>query len=414
MLKNRNINFTVSMLPLDSINDSNHVDEIDNRKVFNLHRKIAYLPFFKSHLTVEELMKWDPSPLTESLCLSAKMEKHRVKLIDSIIRHTVFKEKVSVSYERINELLHIGLFERKGLMRDEVYLQLMRTINGLTDDKSTERAWRLMICITQAFPPSKLLSPFILRWYNQIDCINNEIVRLALKRCHCNFNVYRISGPRGYSTTLDDVKYWFDEAYGKVPLFGNELAEIYTNSDLLTEINGVMLPKIVVRLTEMIRALNGFSKEGVFRVSGDLQLVFKLKLMLSKNPDNIEYDSFKDAAVPCSTLKFWMRVLRSPLIPDYIYPRILVARNDPEKLSILIEEVLPRSNYAVVSFICRFILEIAKPEHEKLTKMTLDNFSMVFAPCFMRCPLSASTLEVLRMSGEERQAMKAIFQHFSQ
>lgn len=405
-----NRTFTVSMLPLESMNDTTTVEK-DPKLIFNLRRKIPMIPLIKRNVTVEELMVWDTVPLRESLCLSAKNFTDLVKTVDKIITGIVMRNNSSVPYESINELLHIGLFEHNGAMRDEIYLQVMRRINGSQGELEEKCLWKVMICVTAAFPPSKGIWKFITRWFDSRS-LSDPFIKKIIKLCHCNLYVFRISGPRGYSITVEDVKFWYDDSHSKTPLFGVELDVIFSDPNLLEDFEGMKIPKIVIKLIYMIRKLNGFKKEGIFRVSGDLQQVFRLKMLLSKDCDNVNIEPFNDVSVPCSVLKLWMRVLRSPLIPDNLYSQVLMARNNPKKLSLILEESLPRSNYAVISYICNFLIEISQPEHQELTKMTLDNFSMIFAPCFMRCPLTASALEVLRRSGEERQVLKEIFNHF--
>lgn len=405
-----NRNFTISMIPLESIGDVQNFEK-DPKIIFNLHRRMPMIPLIKRNVTIEELMTWDPAPLKESLSFSAKYSKDLIKTIDKIISDVANKDASSISYESINELLHIGLFEQNGSVRDEIYLQLMRRLNGVSTGNNIKCFWKLMICVTAAFPPSKGIFGFVNQWIDKCD-LSESFIKQAIKVCRCNLYVFRISGPRGYSTSIEDVKFWYNEAHAKVPLFGGELDEIYADPNLLEEVNGVKIPKIVKKLIEMIKNLNGYQKEGVFRVSGDLQQVFRLKLLLAKDCDSEDIKSFKDASVPCSALKLWMRVLCSPLISDNLYSLFLVARTNPRKLSILLEENLSRSNYAVISYICNFLIEISQPEYQEFTKMTLDNFSMIFAPCFMRCPLTASALEILRRAGEERQVLKEIFNHF--
>lgn len=366
-------------------------------------------PLMKRYVSTEELMEWNPDPLKESLSLSAKQYKDSVKTIDKIIGEVVRNDISEPQYNIINELLHIGIFENSGALVDEIYLQIMRRING---DKHSEVLWKLMICVTDTFPPSKGMSPYILKWFNSFNLTEStQFMIRAIKRCHCNFNVFKISGPRAYKTTIEDVKFWIDESINKFPIFGNDLEEIYQDSSLIKDLDGVQLPIILIKLTEMIRGLNGFKKEGVFRISGDLQQVFQLKILLSKYPENIDLKLFKDASVPCSLLKLWMRVLRSPLIPDDLYTQFLIFRKSPNKLTSLLEE-MPKPNYNVIYYICSFLIELSAEEHQEFTKMSLDNFSMIFAPCFMRCPLTSSALEILRRSSEEREVLREIFNHF--
>ena len=391
--------------------------------IFNLHRRIQLIPIIKRYVTVEELMRWDPSPLKESLCFATRKSKDSIKSIDKIITEILTAEKESTSIdvqrENINGLLHIGLFQGNGIFGDEIYLQIIRRINGIKSQSADDLKclWKLMICVTASFPPSKGLSPFVLRWLDQFesDLLMAGFIKKVMKHCHCNLNVFQISGPRGYSTTLEDVQFWYDEAgVDKVPIFGIELDEIYLEAELVELMDELELkvPKIVIKLIEMIKKLDGFKKKGIFRISGNVQQVFRLKVLLSNDVGIDNFDSIKDPLVPGSTLKLWMRVLRSPLIPDNLYQEFLDSRLNPTRTSSLLETDLPKCNYAVISYICKFLIELAEPINQEFTKMTLDNFSMIFAPCFMRCPLTASTSEILENSQAERQVISEIFNHF--
>jgi len=49
---------------------------------------------------------------------------------------------------------------------------------------------------------------------------------------------------------------------------------------------------------------------------------------------------------------------------------------------------LPELNRKVLEYVIQFLRDMAKPEFEVITKMSIQNLSMVFAPNFLRCPSS--------------------------
>ena len=72
------------------------------------------------------------------------------------------------------------------------------------------------------------------------------------------------------------------------------------------------VPKIIISLSEAVKRLGGFSVEGVFRVPGDTEQVYDLRIQLDKGNYEINVD---DPNTPASLLKLWLRELEEPLIP---------------------------------------------------------------------------------------------------
>lgn len=326
---------------------------------------------------------------------------------------------------RLNACVQMAIFKEAGRLRDEAYWQVMKHLYSNPAQSSVERAWKLLCCLTAAFPPSKLLEPFLKEVLMQAaGRFDSAFKDSYYEAASSNLWMFSITGPRGYSPTPFDIRFWY-ERITKVPrLFGATLESICASPELLDEEGGHSgLPRILLQLKEMILALGGKEREGIFRVSGDLQQVFQLRTLLSipgvriafaelnsvksaiiisddDNATEIESASavsaecttdvlhsgssliIYDPAVPCSVLKLWLRLLKHPLIPDPIYTRLLSSLSDPTRVSLLIRESLPRANYDVLRFVVRLLLEMA--EGVERTLMDLKNFGMIFAPCLMR------------------------------
>ena len=132
------------------------------------------------------------------------------------------------------------------------------------------------------------------------------------------------------------------------------------------------------------------------RVPGDLDGVNALKVRC----DQWQLPALEDAHLPASLLKLWYRELSEPLIPSVFYEQCILNCDIPETCIRLVNS-LPDINRAVLTYLVRFLqvsylallgcmtnrlLQIfAAPENVVVTKMDVNNLSMVFAPNILRC-----------------------------
>jgi len=131
--------------------------------------------------------------------------------------------------------------------------------------------------------------------------------------------------------------------------------------------------------------LNGHQTEGIFRVPGDTEQVAALRIRIENG--QYDWDDIVDPHVPASLLKYWMRELEEPIIPGELYDiAIDSAKNDEEEKSREIITQLPSINQTVVAYVVQYLREVSNPDYVPITKMSVVNLSMVFAPNFLRCP----------------------------
>ncbi|CAF4042157.1 unnamed protein product [Rotaria magnacalcarata] len=140
------------------------------------------------------------------------------------------------------------------------------------------------------------------------------------------------------------------------------------------------LPWIQTILSEEVLRLNGAQIEGIFRVPGDLDGVNALKVKC----DQWQLPSLEDAHLPASLLKLWYRELAEPLIPSIFYEQCILNCDIPDTC-IRIVNSLPDINRAVLTYLIRFLQVFAAAENVVITKMDVNNLSMVFAPNILRC-----------------------------
>ncbi len=411
-------------------------------------------------------------------------------LSDLIINQPPIKPPSPSQLTSLNGLIHAALFQEAGRLRDELYWQVLKHLHSNPNRDQVEEAWKLLSCLTASFPASKLLTPFLTgELARAADRFEGSFRDDYYAGSEANLWMFSITGPRGYVTTLTDISIWFNEVRHLNRLFGVRLTEItewvdlikggstdsskdsrigstnnqntgnynqsksnsqnninYNRSSITDGQNNSKstseyghtnnqvssterIPKIVLQLTEMIINLDGPRREGIFRISGDLQQVLHLKTLLSVPGVRLTYTEQEavveangyevrvhDPAVPCSLLKLWLRVLREPLLPDPLYSLLLDSRHDPVALKLLLlnpqQHQLPAPNHALLRFLLRFLRELAQ-DHHSTTKMDLTNFGMIFAPCLMRCPIK-SAQQVMEQSKLERELMSQLFMTFDE
>lgn len=73
------------------------------------------------------------------------------------------------------------------------------------------------------------------------------------------------------------------------------------------------IPVIVQSLCDAIIRTNGLFAEGIFRVPGDTEQVYGLRIQLDKG--DFDLSNITDPNTPASLLKLWLRELSEALIP---------------------------------------------------------------------------------------------------
>lgn len=136
---------------------------------------------------------------------------------------------------------------------------------------------------------------------------------------------------------------------------------------------------------------------GCRRVPGDLDNVNALKVKC----DQWQLPALDDPHLPASLLKLWYRELSEPLIPTMFYEKCIL-ECDKAEACIRIVHSLPDINRAVLTYLIRFLqvcllstkglVSISNvsqifiaPDNVLVTKMDVNNLSMVFAPNILRC-----------------------------
>ncbi|KYR01703.1 RhoGAP domain-containing protein [Tieghemostelium lacteum] len=141
------------------------------------------------------------------------------------------------------------------------------------------------------------------------------------------------------------------------------------------------VPYVLVLLVQLIKRNDGFKTEGIFRIPGHNESITLLKKQLNEGDYKVQETNVH---VLASLLKLWLREMPQPLIPDALYDKAVQCENTDDLIQIVFKQ-LPSINQKIVTFIVSFLNDLISPDNVLLSKMNLDNVSMVFAPSFLRC-----------------------------
>lgn len=263
-------------------------------------------------------------------------------------------------------------------LRDELYLQLCKQTTLNRNLPSLIAGWELICICLCFFPPSPkfyhYLNGYISKYTEEANIEHHaQVAAKWLERVHKN------GAKKGTQPPLAEEVDYAKSSIMRTPVFGAPLDDIMELQR--KTFPALRVPRVLKLLCASILSQNGHRTEGIFRVPGDIDAINLLKITLNKGEMMVMHDPH----VPGSALKLWFRDLPEPVISAEFYEACVGACDDTAR-TLAIMDRLPLINREVLLFIVRFLQTIGQPENQPLTKMTLDNLAMVWAPNFLRCP----------------------------
>ncbi|KFP06205.1 Rho GTPase-activating protein 25, partial [Calypte anna] len=147
------------------------------------------------------------------------------------------------------------------------------------------------------------------------------------------------------------------------------------------------VPILVQKCAEFIRQ-HGVGEEGIFRLPGQDNLVKQLRDAFHAG-ERPSFDRDTDVHTVASLFKLYLRELPEPVVPWMQYEDFLLCgqaldgdqrKGHQELLKQL--SLLPRENYNLLSYICRFLHEIQL--NSSVNKMSVDNLATVIGVNLIR------------------------------
>ncbi|XP_060533737.1 uncharacterized protein LOC132706420 isoform X2 [Cylas formicarius] len=168
--------------------------------------------------------------------------------------------------------------------------------------------------------------------------------------------------------------------YKNEPIFGNTLRDIYSKC-------GTEVPTFIYRTIELIERPENIKSLGLYRTSGNLATIQKIRFEVDNGRLEILSQFTKDPDVLTGSLKLFFRELKEPLIPLDVSDKLLeIAKLDQSKLgtkdlnklrSILVND-LCRANLITLSVMLKHLLEVVKYKDEN--KMDAYNLAVCWGP----------------------------------
>ncbi|XP_019825983.2 rho GTPase-activating protein 25 isoform X5 [Bos indicus] len=148
-----------------------------------------------------------------------------------------------------------------------------------------------------------------------------------------------------------------------------------------------LVPILVEKCAEFILE-HGLNEEGIFRLPGQDNLVKQLRDAFDAG-ERPSFDRDTDVHTVASLLKLYLRDLPEPVVPWSQYDGFLLCgqlmnSDEAKAQQELIKQlsILPRENYSLLSYICRFLHEIQL--NCGVNKMSVDNLATVIGVNLIR------------------------------
>ncbi|NWV18175.1 RHG25 protein, partial [Origma solitaria] len=193
------------------------------------------------------------------------------------------------------------------------------------------------------------------------------------------------SGGKGEQAQL--LEGWSHPVLGPgalLAVFGQRLADTMAYEQKFGQ---HQVPILVQKSAEFIRE-HGVSEEGIFRLPGQDNLVRQLRDAFDAG-ERPSFDRDTDVHTVASLFKLYLRELPEPVVPWLQYEDFLLCgqaleadetKGHQELLKQL--SLLPRDNYNLLSYICRFLYEIQL--NSSVNKMSVDNLATVIGVNLIR------------------------------
>uniref|UniRef100_A0A3B3ZZS2 Uncharacterized protein n=1 Tax=Periophthalmus magnuspinnatus TaxID=409849 RepID=A0A3B3ZZS2_9GOBI len=200
--------------------------------------------------------------------------------------------------------------------------------------------------------------------------------------------IYIFSGPKGdrercshvlMASSQGDMEEWVRTLRRVIGaptsgVFGKSLADTVAYDQ---RFGPQMVPILVQKCVEFIQE-HGLSEEGIFRLPGQDNAVRQFRGAFDAG-ERPSFPSDTDVHTVASLLKLYLRELPEPVVPWTQYQDFLDCTNslDSPGQTKLEKQIalLPRVNYNLLSYICRFLFEVQM--HSKVNKMNVENLATV-------------------------------------
>ena len=304
------------------------------------------------------------------------------KGLDRLCDQIVFEKEIKKSFFRVTEypegerLKDIGSLLGRCISyfhaRDALYNRVLSILkNDKIGGKQRQWAWRLLCVMIRYMAPSRALLASL-----SVEGLGGEKEHIAYVNRH--IKLAKLTSPTYLMPTAEEIKFVGLQAAFVKPVFGTRLDEL--DESLLIDLQGVKVPKIVVKLSEAILRWNGCSTEGLFRIPSDLRSFENLRHSLERGDYHVLEMEKGDPIAAASVLKSWLRSLDEPVIPSAFHSKIVEEHCPPSQL--IME--LPERNRSTLRCVLSLLQTVSTPTSQSGTRMSVDALASIFVPNLIR------------------------------
>ncbi|KAL3271706.1 hypothetical protein HHI36_022178 [Cryptolaemus montrouzieri] len=205
----------------------------------------------------------------------------------------------------------------------------------------------------------------------------------------------RLLGKRSSREFLVEKGIYMNES-----IFGNTIQNIYQMHDCV--------PEFLTKSIQLIEMPNNISQVGIYRTSGNLATIQKIRFEVDKGNLSIIDQYYEDVDVLTGALKLFFRELKEPLIPLGTSEDILAASDKkPESISVIVRK-LPKANYETLICLLKHLLNIV--EHKEENKMDIYNLTICWGPSLMFVP--DNCLDVMTQSSNNSKVLDILLNFY--
>ncbi|XP_068439517.1 rho GTPase-activating protein 27 [Clinocottus analis] len=184
--------------------------------------------------------------------------------------------------------------------------------------------------------------------------------------------------------TLQSVK---EKGYIRDNVFGCHLATLCAQEK-------TTVPSFVEKCVKAVEK-RGLDIDGLYRVSGNLAVIQKLRFKADHEELDLEDGQWEDVHVITGALKLFFRELPEPLFPFSHFNDFIAAIRNPDykaKVSHMCELVnsLPHSNHDTMRLLFGHLRRLI--QYGEDNRMTVQNVAIVFGPTLLRPEMEASNI----------------------
>ncbi|XP_018565760.1 rho GTPase-activating protein 29-like isoform X2 [Anoplophora glabripennis] len=280
----------------------------------------------------------------------------------------------------------------KKLIKSNVTLKSARLLNRKDVDLRDANNFSYILFFDSSKDAKLFLESDKIRCYNEND--NKSTITKTL---------LRLLGKRSSRELLERKGIYQNE-----PIFGNTLRNIYNTE------KGV--PRFIITTMELIERPENITSLGIYRTSGNLATIQKIRFEVDKGRLGILNEYCKDVDVLTGCLKLFFRELKEPLIPCDVCDSLLSATKSDKKYSKKdrghirqIISKLPEANSETLYVLIKHLIEVVKYKEEN--KMDTYNLSVCWGPTiiFMADPTpTAHTKDPMAQTADAARAFDAL------